>query len=61
MNDYEKRPELAKIYEKGYSTKGDGRGMGLYVAHSLMHRHEDMFCECEVEKGRFIQKLEILI
>lgn len=28
MNDYEKRPELAKIFEKGYSTKGDGRGMG---------------------------------
>lgn len=59
MNECEGRPDLSKIFGKGYSTKGEGRGLGLYSVRSMMQDHEDMAHECKVECGMFIQKLEI--
>ena len=59
MNDYENQPDLSKIFCKDYSTKGEGRGLGLYSVRSLLQEHEDMAHECKVEQGMFIQRLEI--
>lgn len=61
MNDYVSQPDLSKIFSKGYSTKGDGRGLGLYLVQSLVDEHEDIAHECKIENEMFIQKLEILI
>lgn len=61
MNECASQPDLSKIFCKGYSTKGEGRGLGLYSARSLMQRHEDMAYEYKVEQGMFIQRLEIPI
>ncbi len=61
MNECESQPDLSKIFCKGYSTKGEGRGLGLYSARSLMQKHEDMAHEYKVEQGMFIQRLEIPI
>ncbi len=61
MNECESQPDLSKIFCKGYSTKGEGRGLGLYSARSLMQKHEDMAHEYKVEQGIFIQRLEIPI
>ena len=59
MNDYENQPDLSKIFCKDYSTKGEGRGLGLYSVRSLLQEHEDMAHEYKVEQGMFIQRLEI--
>lgn len=59
MNDCENQPDLSKIFCKGYSTKGEGRGLGLYSVRSLLQVHEDMAHEYKVEQGMFIQRLEI--
>lgn len=59
MNECERKPDLSKIFCKGYSTKGEGRGLGLYSARSLLWAHEDIAHECRVEQGMFIQRLEI--
>ena len=61
MNEYVSPPDISKIFCKGYSTKGDGRGLGLYLVQSLVHKHEDIAHECKIENGMFIQKLEILM
>lgn len=45
------RPELMdKIFEKGFSTKGEYRGTGLYVAQSLVRRYHGKM-ELETEPG----------
>ena len=59
MNECENQPDLSKIFCKGYSTKDEGRGWGLYSVQSLLQEHEDMAHECKVEQGMFIQRLEI--
>ena len=59
MNECENQPDLSKIFCKGYSTKDEGRGWGLYSVRSLLQEHEDMAHECKVEQGMFIQRLEI--
>lgn len=61
MNDCENPPDLSKIFCKGYSTKGEGRGLGLYSVLSLLQVHEDMAHEYKVEQGMFIQRLEISV
>ena len=59
MNEYGNQPDFSKIFCKGYSTKDEGRGWGLYSVRSLLQEHEDMAHECKVEQGMFIQRLEI--
>ena len=61
MNECENQPDLSKIFCKGYSTKDEGRGWGLYSVRSLLQEHEDMAHECKVEQGMFIQRLEISV
>lgn len=58
-NEYENQPDMSKLFCKGYSTKGEDRGVGLYVVRSLLQDHDDIAHECRVEKGIFIQKIEI--
>lgn len=59
MNECESQPDLSKIFCKGYSTKGEGRGLGLYSVRSLLQKHGDMAHEYKVDQGMFIQRLEI--
>lgn len=53
-------PAVSRLGERGYSTKGEGRGMGLYWAEERLKSHEDMFHEMTFADGKFIQSLEIL-
>lgn len=58
-NNYDKEPEILKMEEKGYSTKGEERGMGLFWAKKMIDRHDDMFHSLEIEKNMLVQRLEI--
>ena len=45
--------------EKGWSTKGEGRGNGLYRAKEMIEKQENLYHQCRIEDDRVIQTLEI--
>ena len=48
-----------RLYEKGFSTKGDRRGMGLAIVKDLIGEYAAIFLETELINGRFTQSLVI--
>lgn len=59
INNYKKKPDLALMQQKGYSTKGEGRGMGLYWAEELVKTHE-IIHNVKILEGEIIQEIEIV-
>lgn len=49
---------LASIYEAGYSTKGKGRGLGLYTARNIIGNYPNIVHSTSIQDGMFIQSLE---
>lgn len=60
-NNYAEEPKLSALEEKGYSTKGEGRGNGLYWAKQVIEQHEDMYHNTEIRDGMLVQELEIVL
>lgn len=58
-NTYKEKPELSKMYEKGWSTKGEGRGNGLYRTKEMIEKQENLYHQCRIGDDRVIQTLEI--
>lgn len=52
-------PDLAKIFRRGYSTKGRGRGMGLYWVQRVLKEREELIHEIDIKDNIVIQKLDI--
>lgn len=50
---------IYKIYEKGYSTKGENRGLGLYNLKQITGKYTNVSIDTIVENGEFKQLLEI--
>lgn len=48
-----------QMFEKGFSTKGRNRGLGLSNVRALLDRMEDATIKTINENGHFIQELEI--
>ncbi|NLZ28637.1 MAG: GHKL domain-containing protein [Firmicutes bacterium] len=46
---------VAGLYRKGYSTKGDGRGSGLWWAQKILGRYKGVFHNTMFEEGYFTQ------
>lgn len=59
INNYKKKPDLALMQQKGYSTKGEGRGMGLYWAEEHVKTHE-IIHNVKILEGEIIQEIEIV-
>lgn len=60
QNNFENQPDISRMTQKGHSTKGEGRGNGLYWAEQVLEKHEDMIHNLKIEKERVIQELEII-
>lgn len=58
-NSYSESPELGKIFQKGYSTKGKERGMGLYWVQKVLKKKEELIYEISIKDGMVIQSLNI--
>lgn len=58
-NNYRKKPELALMQQKGYSTKGNGRGMGLYWAEKLIKVH-GIIHNIDISEKEVVQEIEII-
>ena len=59
QNTYFTKPDLVHLYQKGYSTKGVDRGLGMYYAHEMILEHEEIEFEFEIQEHVIIQKIYI--
>lgn len=46
-----------KLFDKGFSTKGDRRGMGLGIVKDIVEGYSSVFLETELINGKFTQTL----
>ncbi len=54
------KPVIHKIWEKGFSTKGEDRGLGLYTVKNIIdEKYNNVFMNTSVEDSQFIQELWI--
>lgn len=51
--------DFHKIWQQGYSTKGDGRGIGLASYKKILERYENIVPLTTIQDGYFIQELKI--
>ncbi|WP_391039672.1 quorum-sensing sensor histidine kinase AgrC [Staphylococcus epidermidis] len=52
-------PKIHKLFEQGFSTKGDNRGLGLSTLKELTDSNENVLLDTVIENGYFVQKVEI--
>ena len=48
-----------KLFDKGFSTKGDRRGMGLGIVKDIVEGYSFVFLETELINGKFTQTLVV--
>lgn len=58
-NSCAEAPDLQLIFEDGYSTKGDNRGMGLAIAKKIIDKHKNILHIASYEENVFTQTIEI--
>lgn len=59
-NTYASPPDLFSMGKRGYSTKGKGRGNGLYWAEKTIRDNEQFFHYLQIRDNHLIQQLEIV-
>lgn len=52
-------PAFHRIGEYGYSTKGTGRGLGLFSYHKILSRYHNVFTNTYIKNDYFVQELLI--
>lgn len=58
-NPFEVAPDLQKIWQEGYSTKGTDRGLGLSNLRQIVSGYENILQDTRIEQNQFIQVLVI--
>ncbi len=58
-NSVDEPPDLTRIFQKGYTTKRDHTGLGLYRLHQLLRRHEHALIDAKLVEGMFILSVSI--
>lgn len=58
-NNYKTKPELALMQQRGYTTKGENRGMGLYWAEELIKKNE-IIHNMDITDTEVVQEIEII-
>ncbi|MCS4486959.1 GHKL domain-containing protein [Staphylococcus sp. GRT3] len=56
----ENMPKLHTLFEEGFSTKGDNRGIGLSTLKEITDSTDNVLLDTTLENNYFIQKLEIM-
>jgi len=52
-------PAVREIFEKGFSTKGEMRGLGLFNVRQLLDKERHVSLATVIDEGYFIQELQI--
>ena len=56
-NTFASAPAISKIFDKGYSTKGANRGLGLYGLRQSVMENDNIALSTEIDGDYFIQEL----
>ncbi len=59
-NSFENKVDISKVKEQYYSTKGKGRGLGLFLANRLIKESESLDMVQRIDGERFISEITIL-
>jgi two-component system sensor histidine kinase AgrC len=59
MNSCLEELPIHKIFEKGFSTKGENRGLGLYNLKKIIEDYKNVQVETSIDQGKFKQLVEI--
>lgn len=60
-NSYEeKNIMISRIFKPNYSTKGEGRGLGLNNLKNIINNYDNVFLETRIIENNFVQELEIV-
>jgi two-component system sensor histidine kinase AgrC len=51
--------EIDKIFQKGWSTKGEGRGLGLWYVMNTIKTYDNVFLNTDLKENVLIQELVI--
>jgi len=52
-------PKLHLLKQEGFSTKGDGRGLGLSNLSEIIHKYKNVHLETIIDQNQFVQKIMI--
>lgn len=52
---------ISKLFEKGYSTKKDNSGIGLWKVHKILSKNTNLDLFTTVQNNRFRQQLEVFL
>ncbi|MCX7921536.1 MAG: GHKL domain-containing protein [Clostridia bacterium] len=58
-NSVDQKVKISEIFNKGYSTKGSGRGMGLWYIDKIMRKYDNVILNTFSEDKAFRQELVI--
>lgn len=58
-NSFKIKPEISKIFRKGYSTKGNNRGLGLNTIRKLNKKYPNISIYTFIKEDLFNQELTI--
>lgn len=60
INNYKgEQPKIHKIFEKGFSSKGENRGLGLYNLQEILKKYNHTSIDTIINENEFIQNIEI--
>ncbi|KQB78069.1 ATP-binding protein [Clostridium butyricum] len=59
INTVKDKIPIHKIYEKGFSTKGENRGLGLYSLKEITSKYNNVVLDTVLENNEFKQLLQI--
>lgn len=51
--------DITSLFENSFSTKGEGRGIGLATVRELLYKYPHAILNTQIEENRFIQELQI--
>ncbi|MEN6313605.1 MAG: GHKL domain-containing protein [Clostridiaceae bacterium] len=58
-NNCASKPDIKMIYEEGYSSKGEGRGLGLAIARKILSKYKNIQHITDFEDNAFTQTITI--
>jgi len=59
-NTTKEKPDINKIFENGYSTKGTGRGLGLFIVNKIINKTKNATLNTYSTEQIFKQELTIM-
>lgn len=60
-NPWEAEPDMAHMWEEGYSTKGHGRGLGLSSYQRILAQYPDVVPMTSYENSTFVQEFTVAV